>query len=162
VVRSTSSSHGSPEADSRLPPLVGAAPRLPEPGLATSAHAQASTGTIGPGLLKGRAAARGAFGQSSLPTPLAPGRVQLFVVILPEGKEPKPVELAEGATALDALRALGLPPDAYLVSRGDRIIPVDEPLQAGETLRLLPVISGGGSWHSRRAASETFISPLSL
>lgn len=79
--------------------------------------------------------------------------MQLFIEILPERRERKTLELKEGATALDAFRALGLPPDAYLVARGDRIIPIDEPLLTGETLRLVPVISGGSAWHPRPKAS---------
>ena len=53
------------------------------------------------------------------------------------------VELPEGATGLDLLRKLGLPPDAHLVVRGDIPIPVDEPLAEGEELLILSVVSGG-------------------
>ncbi len=53
------------------------------------------------------------------------------------------VELAPPATAMDLLRQLGLAPDAHILLRGDRPIPVDEPLTDGERLIILAVVSGG-------------------
>ena len=53
------------------------------------------------------------------------------------------VELPAGATAMDLLKHLGLPPDAHLLLRGDRPIPVDAPLAEGECVRILSAISGG-------------------
>ncbi len=44
----------------------------------------------------------------------------------------------------DALRALNLPPELYLVVRAGELIGEDEVLQEGETIRLVGVISGGG------------------
>ena len=53
------------------------------------------------------------------------------------------VELAAGATGMDLLGKLGLAPDAHILLRGDRPIPVDEPLADGECLIVLSAVSGG-------------------
>ncbi len=53
------------------------------------------------------------------------------------------VELAPKATGMDLLERLGLAPDAHVLLRGDRPIPVDEPLLEGERLIVLAVVSGG-------------------
>ena len=39
--------------------------------------------------------------------------------------------------------ALDLAPDAHLLVRGDVPIPIDEPLEDGETIRVIAVVSGG-------------------
>ena len=53
------------------------------------------------------------------------------------------LELPETASAQDALKALDLRPDAYIVIRGELPIPVDTPLSPNDHLRLITVISGG-------------------
>ena len=50
-----------------------------------------------------------------------------------------------GSAVRDALLKLNLSPDAYLVVRGDELITDDVLIEPGETLRVLPVISGGAS-----------------
>lgn len=61
------------------------------------------------------------------------------------GFQPKEreVELPEGAQADDAPRALGIRPELVLVFRSDRPLPGDAPLQDGDRLRILRVVSGG-------------------
>lgn len=53
------------------------------------------------------------------------------------------LELATGATADDAPRALGIRPELVLVFRGDRPLPSDEPLVEGDSIRIVRVVSGG-------------------
>lgn len=61
------------------------------------------------------------------------------------GFEPKEreVDLPPGAVADDAPRALGIRPELVLVFRGERPIPGDAPLEEGDRLRILRVVSGG-------------------
>ena len=63
--------------------------------------------------------------------------------LLPTRKETKTIDLGDGATAEDAIRALGLYPDAWIPVRGEDPIPLDEPLEDGEDIRLISVVSGG-------------------
>ena len=53
------------------------------------------------------------------------------------------LELAEGARADDAPRALGIRPELVLVFRDARPLPADEPLVDGDRIRILRVVSGG-------------------
>jgi sulfur carrier protein ThiS len=53
------------------------------------------------------------------------------------------VELPEGSTGFDLLRELALAPDAHLVVRGERPLPLDEALIDEERIRVLSVVSGG-------------------
>ncbi len=53
------------------------------------------------------------------------------------------VDLSTGATGLDLFDRLGLAPDAHLLVRGDMPIPLDEPLQEGDALLVISVVSGG-------------------
>ncbi len=53
------------------------------------------------------------------------------------------IELPAKATGMDLLKRLNLSPDAHLLIRGERPIPVDEPLTEGEHLVILAVVSGG-------------------
>lgn len=50
-----------------------------------------------------------------------------------------------GSAVRDALLKLNLSPDAHLVARGDELITDDVLIKPGETLLVLPVISGGAS-----------------
>ena len=63
--------------------------------------------------------------------------------LLPTRKESKTVELKKGATAEQAIRALGLLPDAWIPIRGNEPLPLDEPLKDGDELKLISVVSGG-------------------
>lgn len=53
------------------------------------------------------------------------------------------LELAAGARADDAPRALGIRPELVLVFRDQRPLPADEPLLEGDKIRILRVVSGG-------------------
>lgn len=53
------------------------------------------------------------------------------------------LDLADGATADDAPRAIGVRPELVLVFRGDRPLPSDAPLAEGDRIRILRVVSGG-------------------
>ena len=53
------------------------------------------------------------------------------------------LNLANGATAHDALRALDLRPDMYIIVRRGTVIPLDEPLKNNDSIELLAVASGG-------------------
>ena len=68
--------------------------------------------------------------------------MQLTVELI-QARRTESVTLPAEATGLDLLRELHLAPDAHLVIRGDRPIPVDERLSDGEHLRILSAISGG-------------------
>lgn len=69
--------------------------------------------------------------------------MRVTVQLLPSKKKAKTLELKKGAKAQDAIRAMGLYPDAWIPVRGDEPIPVDEPLEDGEKLKLIAVVSGG-------------------
>lgn len=53
------------------------------------------------------------------------------------------LELADGARADDAPRALGIRPELVLVFRDQRPLASDEPLVDGDRIRVLRVVSGG-------------------
>lgn len=61
------------------------------------------------------------------------------------GFEPRErdVDLAEGARADDAPRALGIRPELVIVFRDERPLPGDAPLAEGDRIRILRVVSGG-------------------
>jgi sulfur carrier protein ThiS len=63
--------------------------------------------------------------------------------MLPTSKQTKILELKEGAKVEDAVRALGLYPDAWIAVRGSNPIPSDEILANGDEIKLVSVISGG-------------------
>ncbi len=69
--------------------------------------------------------------------------MRVTVQLLPGKKKAKSLELKKGARAQDAIREMGLYPDAWIPVRGDEPIPVDEPLEDGEKLKLIAVVSGG-------------------
>ncbi len=69
--------------------------------------------------------------------------VKVTVHVLPTKKDVRTLKLKPGATAEEAIRALGLFPDAWITVRGDEPIPFDEPLRHGDELRLIAVVSGG-------------------
>ena len=61
----------------------------------------------------------------------------------PRGEVDKTVELKAEATVLDLLKKLDLRPDAWIAVRDDKAIPDDAPLEDGDSIRLLSVVSGG-------------------
>lgn len=70
----------------------------------------------------------------------------LRVIVTLHGFPPpreRELELAAGARADDAPRAVGIRPDLVLVFRDDRPLPGDAPLSEGDRLRILRVVSGG-------------------
>jgi sulfur carrier protein ThiS len=52
-------------------------------------------------------------------------------------------EVPAGMTVRDALLRLGIEPESVLPTREGQLITDDEPLQDGEVIRLVAVISGG-------------------
>ena len=67
------------------------------------------------------------------------------------------LELPEGATVADLLRALAVRRELVLVFRGDRPVPDTAEVADGETLRVLRVVSGGAgvqTFFKHKAASR--------
>ncbi len=71
-------------------------------------------------------------------------------VLVVRGQE-QPV--AHGQTLAEALRSLGLNPEAYLAVRNGEMIPMAETVREGDTIRLVAVISGGNVY---RRNSDNF------
>ena len=69
--------------------------------------------------------------------------MKVKVRLLPTRKTTKTLELGDQATVEDAIRALGLYPDAWIATRGEAPVPLDEPLRDGDFLKLISVVSGG-------------------
>ena len=69
--------------------------------------------------------------------------MKVKVRLLPTKKRTKTVELGSGATVEDAIRSLGLYPDAWIAIRGEAPVPLDERLRDGDFLKLISVVSGG-------------------
>jgi len=67
--------------------------------------------------------------------------IELTVVVLRRGA--RTVKLSKGAKVEDAIKALGLNPVEYVAVLDGRIVPDDEPIESGTTLKLIPVVSGG-------------------
>lgn len=59
------------------------------------------------------------------------------------GRTEREIVLPDGATGLELLRALGRPPDVHILARGDTPVPLDTPLEDGERVRVISVVSGG-------------------
>ncbi len=55
------------------------------------------------------------------------------------------IEVKSGITVRDAMLKLDFEPDAVIPTRDGELIPYDELIGEGETIRLVPVISGGRS-----------------
>lgn len=68
--------------------------------------------------------------------------MKVHVELLPS-KESKSVELEEGSTGMDLVRALSLSPDVHILLRGDRPIPIDDEIGEGESIKVVNVVSGG-------------------
>jgi sulfur carrier protein len=69
--------------------------------------------------------------------------MKVTIHLLPAKKEKKVVELDKGASVEQAIRALGLFPDAWIPVREDMPLPLDEQLKDGDVLKLISVVSGG-------------------
>ena len=69
--------------------------------------------------------------------------MKVSVKSFPRGEVDKSVQLPDGATVLDLLKALDMRPDAWIASREGKAIPDDSPLKDGDSIRLLSVVSGG-------------------
>ena len=69
--------------------------------------------------------------------------MRVRVVRFPRPNVPQEIDLAEGATAEAAVRAVGAHPDMVLVVRAGTAIPLDAALSDEEELRLVTVSSGG-------------------
>lgn len=63
--------------------------------------------------------------------------------ILPTKRETKKIDVQKGATVEQAIRAIGLLPDAWIPVRGNEPVPLDEELEEGDELKLISVVSGG-------------------
>lgn len=63
--------------------------------------------------------------------------------LLPTRKQTRVLDLKEGAKVEDAVRVLGLYPDAWVAVRGSEPIPSDGLLKDGDQIKLVSVISGG-------------------
>ena len=65
------------------------------------------------------------------------------VISAPRSEIDRTLDLPEGSNGLDLLRTLGLSLDHWIISRGDNVMPDDEPLQEDDSLTLISVVSGG-------------------
>lgn len=73
----------------------------------------------------------------------AKGGVSVRYAMRPGGGRAKAVALRKGATAADLLEKAGIHPDAVVVFRAGRPIPLDEKLEDGEEVEVVKVVSGG-------------------
>ena len=72
-----------------------------------------------------------------------PAPVRVHAVLHGFAEKERVLDLADGARADDAPRALGIRPELVLVFRDQRPLPADEPLVEGDKIRILRVVSGG-------------------
>jgi len=68
--------------------------------------------------------------------------VRVFVNILGREGE-KMIDLEDGADSCSVIERVELFPDAVIVKRNGKVIPLDEPLSEGDRLTLILVASGG-------------------
>jgi sulfur carrier protein ThiS len=69
--------------------------------------------------------------------------MKIKILLLPERKKTKIIDIKKGSTVIDAIRAMDLYPDAWIPVRGDAPVPLDEVLREGDELKLIAVVSGG-------------------
>lgn len=69
--------------------------------------------------------------------------MKVTATVLPTKKETVSVELPEGSTVEDLVRALSYLPDGWIAVRDGQPLPADEPLRDGDVLKLISVVSGG-------------------
>jgi sulfur carrier protein ThiS len=67
---------------------------------------------------------------------------KITVVVQLSGKIQEQI-LPEGSTVEDLLAQYSLHPDAYIVTRGSKPIPITRKLEDGDNLKLIKVASGG-------------------
>ena len=66
---------------------------------------------------------------------------------LPSGFLGGPVDLPDDAQVVDLLRVIGLPlPTPYLITRGGQLANLEDRLNDGDALSLIPPIGGGSHW----------------
>ncbi|MFQ6107596.1 MAG: hypothetical protein ACE5QF_08455 [Thermoplasmata archaeon] len=68
--------------------------------------------------------------------------MKLHVEMLPSG-EKRILKFPDEASGFDVVHALELKPDAHILVREGRPIPMDEELRNGERIKLIKVASGG-------------------
>lgn len=69
--------------------------------------------------------------------------MRIRVKSFPKGEVDKSIDLPDESTALDLFKALNMRPDNWIVARNDKVVPDDSPLEEGDSIRLLSVVSGG-------------------
>jgi len=69
--------------------------------------------------------------------------MKIRVRLLPGNRRAKVLDLGARATVEDAIRSLGLYPDAWIAVRKETPVPLDERLRDGDDLKLISVVSGG-------------------
>jgi sulfur carrier protein ThiS len=69
-----------------------------------------------------------------------PGKINVVVL---SGSKSQEHELFDGSTVEDLLSKLDLHPDAYIVTKDSKPVPITRKLEDGERLKLIKVASGG-------------------
>ncbi|MCU0858996.1 MAG: MoaD/ThiS family protein [Thermoplasmata archaeon] len=69
--------------------------------------------------------------------------LRVKATILPTRKETVCVDLEDGSTVEQLIRALSYLPDGWIALRDGVPVPLDEVLHDGEEVRLFSVVSGG-------------------
>lgn len=69
--------------------------------------------------------------------------MRIIVHILPVKKETIVLDLPQGDTVERLMRGLDLFPDAWIAVIDGEPVPIDRPLQDGDEVRLISVVSGG-------------------
>ena len=52
-------------------------------------------------------------------------------------------EVPAGATVRQAIQQAGLDPDLVMAVRGRKVVPETAPLEAGDVIKLVPMVAGG-------------------
>ena len=68
--------------------------------------------------------------------------MQISITLLPENTK-KNLEVSSGTLIIDMLKSLQLSPDALIVLRKNKPIPIDTEIQKNDNLSILKVASGG-------------------
>jgi sulfur carrier protein ThiS len=69
-----------------------------------------------------------------------PDKINVIMLI---GSKSQEHELLDGSTVEDLLSKLNLHPDAYIVTKDSKPVPITRKLEDGERLKLIKVASGG-------------------
>lgn len=67
---------------------------------------------------------------------------EILVRLMPAGLQ-KAFELEDEATCAEVLKAMDLHPDAYLIMKEEKPIPLDTKLEDGDEITFIAVASGG-------------------